>query len=560
MLPPHLDPLAPPEYCSPPAPSGHSCKQKRRPTLVVAYLRLKQEMSRSLRSSTGCTLCKTRRKKCDETKPQCLRCLASGRPCRYEYVRHPRSDGRRPKRTQPPPCSAPEGSAIGTQNVSAGLVDATAGSCFMPPISGESTAVPYSNVLGTSSNEICPNSNVVVPRGSVNPIFQPSAFPFHPWQQLPVLDLTSSSLASPDPALLTAGVIPVTTSLTPQELTMPWYKSEYQDQASDPEGVRPLLCTVLTLDKNVKDNTLPFVLHCYSQWAIARVFEPLKIAHAMREQVISQFSSKNTRTRTILIANVMDIFAKKLAIDGARKFILDQLVSDALTSGSSFMAETPSEPSLDRFNAMRTLGNMLETFALQIFTQPLAVCIQTLDCAAPIFRRACSEPAGQLVNLPNILLESNINLPYFANLDIIQSVTTGRPTYFQYEVPFSLEFTDLPLHGAHIIVLCKADAQDPRVIKAHRGFMRLVRGVKPRRNPDAHLSPPMVIAGVVTTKERDRETLRQRILGVQEFREQGTVGNDYMLQLEDVWARTRDEGRPAVWYDLRIACFRITGR
>ncbi|KAJ1304074.1 hypothetical protein OPQ81_008480 [Rhizoctonia solani] len=637
MLPPHLDPLAPPEYCSPPAPSGHSCKQKRRPTLVVAYLRLKQEMSRSLRSSTGCTLCKTRRKKCDETKPQCLRCLASGRPCRYEYVRHPRSDGRRPKRTQPPPCSAPEGSAIGTQNVSAGLVDATAGSCFMPPISGESTAVPYSNVLGTSSNEICPNSNVVVPRGSVNPIFQPSAFPFHPWQQLPVLDLTSSSLASPDPALLTAGVIPVTTSLTPQELTMPWYKSEYQDQASDPEGVRPLLCTVLTLDKNVKDNTLPFVLHCYSQWAIARVFEPLKIAHAMREQVISQFSSKNTRTRTILIANVMDIFAKKLAIDGARKFILDQLVSDALTSGSSFMAETPSEPSLDRFNAMRTLGNMLETFALQIFTQPLAVCIQTLDCAAPIFRRACSEPAGQLVNLPNILLESNINLPYFANLDIIQSVTTGRPTYFQYEVPFSLELcehvyrlqdsglqwhlgfpvqfvllfawinslcetsetsnnsqlvawieTNLPQIKVVIdesgdpllrigrmvvlecwrsavliylyMVLCKADAQDPRVIKAHRGFMRLVRGVKPRRNPDAHLSPPMVIAGVVTTKERDRETLRQRILGVQEFREQGTVGNDYMLQLEDVWARTRDEGRPAVWYDLRIACFRITGR
>ncbi|KEP45865.1 fungal zn(2)-cys(6) binuclear cluster domain protein [Rhizoctonia solani 123E] len=338
----------------------------------------------------------------------------------------------------------------------------------------------------------------------------------------------------------------------------------------------------------------------------------------MREQVIAQFSSDTTRNRTILIANVMDMFAKKQAIDDNSKTILNRLVLDGQQSGVYSTVTPPSfMPDWDRQNAMHRLDSMLEIFSLQVSTQSISACLQSLDYAAPVFRRACSEPPEQPVNLANLMLQSNLDLRHFVALDIIQSVTTGRPTYIRYEVPFSLELCEKIyqvqdgiglqwLHGfpdqfillfGWIISLCEmpggnnaeliawvetclpqirialdesgdpglrigrmvvqecwrfavliflymalgqAHADDPRVIRAQKGFMRLVRGVKPGRNPDAYLFAPIIIV-VATTLAQDQDTLRQRILGVRECTEPGTVGNDVMLELEDVWARARDQ-------------------
>ncbi|CAG5180958.1 uncharacterized protein ALTATR162_LOCUS9522 [Alternaria atra] len=38
-------------------------------------------MSRQLKVRTGCSVCKIRRVKCDETKPSCLKCTSTGRTC-----------------------------------------------------------------------------------------------------------------------------------------------------------------------------------------------------------------------------------------------------------------------------------------------------------------------------------------------------------------------------------------------------------------------------------------------------------------------------------------------
>ncbi|ELU43732.1 hypothetical protein AG1IA_02236 [Rhizoctonia solani AG-1 IA] len=108
------------------------------------------------------------------------------------------------------------------------------------------------------------------------------------------------------------------------------------------------------------------------------------------------------------------------------------------------------------------------------------------------------------------------------------------------------------------MAFCGASASDPRVARAQRGFMRLVRGVKPSRNPDAFLFIPIALVGIATIDEQDRSTIRQRILGVREHAEPETTGNQTLLMLEDIWARTRNEGRPAVWLDRGIARFRVT--
>ncbi|KAJ1305291.1 hypothetical protein OPQ81_000315 [Rhizoctonia solani] len=110
------------------------------------------------------------------------------------------------------------------------------------------------------------------------------------------------------------------------------------------------------------------------------------------------------------------------------------------------------------------------------------------------------------------------------------------------------------------MVLCGADASDSRVVRAQKIFMRLVKGIKPGRNPDAFLVGPMIIAGVATGKERDREVLRQRVLNVREYATPRTCAYESWMLVEDLWARTRAEGRAAIWSDLRISCFRVSGK
>ncbi|KAF8761876.1 hypothetical protein RHS01_01276 [Rhizoctonia solani] len=398
------------------------------------------------------------------------------------------------------------------------------------------------------------------------------------------------------------GMVPTTPDLTLQVSTANNLEDD-EDYDDDPEGVRNLLCLAPTLHKNVRDNSLPFVLQ-YSGWAIARVFDPLKLVDAMRDQVIQYFSSEDTRIRTILIANVMNKFLKSLTIDGIERSILDKLALTVRRNGIHFMATLPSDPALDRENAMRILDSMLEIFSLRTVTQSMATCFQSLDDAAPIFRRACIEPLGQPIDLSSILLNPNLNLRHFVTTDIVTTVTTGLPTYFQYKVSFSLELCEQMyrmqdkvglqwLHGfpdQFIMLIAwinslretpgasedtkliewieKAIQQirfatsrpsDP-LLRIGRGFMRLVRGVVQARTPDAFLFTPIVVAGFATIEESDRNVIRQRILGVRECAEPGTVGNNFMLMLEDVWTRTRDEGRVAVWSDSRLATFRVTGR
>ncbi|KAJ1311891.1 hypothetical protein OPQ81_010351 [Rhizoctonia solani] len=580
-----------------------------------------------------------RHKKCDETKPECMRCLASKKSCSYEYVEYPESEGHRVKRTKPAPRSTRE--LVAKNDLSSPFAISFTSSST-PSQSNDSTFLTRSVPLEKLSEEFYSSSDLAVPRAVADSLSLPS-IPSIPPKLLSDIGLISSSLTSLDLSRVPTGVqhpcdLISNTSDSTSQVFERFGLDKDSDDDNDPEEVQTILCRGLILDKNVKENTLPFVLYCYSQWAIASVFEPLQTMYRMRDQITAQFLSENPRTRIILIANVMNMFAKQFAIDGARKSILNHLDLEAKEAVAAFMAKPPCfVPALDRQNAIRTLDNKLEILALQLDTHPTSDCIQSLESAAPVFRRACLDLPGRPINLPNLLLDLSLNLRHFATLDIIMSVVTGLPTRFQYEVPFSLELCEriyqwqlqgnyglqwlygfpdqfimlfawintlsetpgasddagliswiesqLPQIKVAIdesgdpslrigrmvvleswrytaliylyLVLCKANADDPRVICVQKGFMRLIRGIKAGRNPDVYLLVPIGVAGMVTIDERDRNTLRQRILSVREYAERGTAGNDILLKLEDIWARTKDEGRAAVWSDMRIASSRL---
>ncbi|CAE6370478.1 unnamed protein product [Rhizoctonia solani] len=581
------------------------------------------------------------RKKCDETKPQCLRCLASGNNCVYEYVEYRGEDAHRIRRTKPGPRATFKSSSRSSSSVFVGPSESETSPMFMPYIPGDPTILDYSC---SSKASPPPHLSPTQSWGIINPAPRPLMSPA-PSYISPTTYTTGSSVTGLD-VQLQASVpqacdnIPVTYGSTSQSLIAPVSEDE-EDHTGDLEGVRHLLCMAPVMDMNVQDNSLPFVLQCYSNWIIARIFDPLKIAHAMRDQVIRSFSSETVRTRTILIANVMNKFARDLVIGNRERTILNSLALNVRRESSRFLAGSSLVASTNRGHAMRILDSMLEKqkiSTLQTSTLSMQACLQSFDDIAPIFRSACLEPPGQPVNLPNILLDPNLNLRHFATLDIVKSVASGQPTYFRYEVPFSLELCDQVsqmqdkvglqwLHGlpdqfmlllAWIMSLCEipgasedselvtwietivpqikivasqsgdpllrlgrtvvqecwrfavliylymafcgVSACDPRVVRAQKSFLRLVRGIKPARNPDAFIFIPMALAGLATIEERDCNTIRQRFLNVRECAEPGTTGNETLLILEDIWSRTRSEGRVAVWSDLGIARFRVIRR
>ncbi|QRW17213.1 Fungal specific transcription factor domain [Rhizoctonia solani] len=85
------------------------------------------------------------------------------------------------------------------------------------------------------------------------------------------------------------------------------------------------------------------------------------------------------------------------------------------------------------------------------------------------------------------------------------------------------------------MTLYGASAQDSRVVQARRTFMRLVDGTKQGHSPDGFMIVPMIIAGVVCIKRRDRDTVRKCIGGLRSSRYPVSIWNDILRMLEDVW-------------------------
>ncbi|QRW24522.1 Fungal specific transcription factor domain [Rhizoctonia solani] len=338
------------------------------------------------------------------------------------------------------------------------------------------------------------------------------------------------------------------------------------------------------MDKNVKQNTLPFVLQCYSRWALASVFERLKAVHIMKDRIAEHFSLEDTRSKTILAANQV----------------------------RSFLVATPSSAiASDNKNATHILENTLEKLDRYLLfkwgAQSSLACVLSMDEIALVVQRACCEPSGKLLSLSNILLSPSLNLRHFATLDILRSAVTGRPTYFKYEAQFSSTqydqifsqhdyglqwFYGFPDHfvmifawinslrgiegaGANaalisqvemevqraetVLGLVWAAANDPRVLRVVKNVTRLIKGAKSGHMPDAYLTPPITIVGLAAYREQDRYVVQQRMLNIVKCAKSKVVAKDLLLQLEDVWTRTRNEKRAAVWSDLRIAYLNVVG-
>ncbi|EUC60315.1 fungal-specific transcription factor domain protein [Rhizoctonia solani AG-3 Rhs1AP] len=416
---------------------------------------------------------------------------------------------------------------------------------------------------------------------------------------------------------------------------------EEEGKHDDPEGVKQLMWVSPTMDAHAPDNFLPSVLQNFAQWVPLVMFEPLRIIHCTKQLITGYFSSSDaSRARIMLVGRVLGMLLNNSVLDNKGQSIVYLLRTDLNRETSLYTSTRPSlEPGVARIQAGRLLIKHLENITMQAPVYPLSTIFCLLRDAAPIFRYACPDPPGLPVYLPGILMETGFDLRHFVSLDVVLSVTSGRPTSCEYEIGSSLELCDrllqyqeyygfqwlhgvpdqfilllawintlygrqlegvnvdprvlaqiesdlsnvelLPVdstdpalkigrtvvqecwrHAVYVylyMTLYGAHSKDPRVERALKGFMRLVNGINPGRNPDSFLAVPMIIAGVAASKQRDRVTIRRRILGLQECQNPASSWNDHVRILEDVWTRVSTEGRVAKWPDLKIACQKVTG-
>ncbi|CUA75597.1 Vacuolar protein sorting-associated protein 33 [Rhizoctonia solani] len=385
-----------------------------------------------------------------------------------------------------------------------------------------------------------------------------------------------------------------------------------KSEDDDHEGVKHAMRTTVMPDANVEANTLSFVLQSYAQWVNFMIFDPKNVVHVIREGVIAQFSSsQDNRTRVILLSNVFGALGKSPVLNSKVRSVVTYLSAEAHQSIVRFTSTEPAPlREIDMMNALKSIDLMMEVILLRRFGGSMSTIIGLMEAASPVFRRACPEPLGQLVNLPNILVSPSINLRHYAETDIMNATLLARPMFLRYDILYTPEINEqftgqqAGLHWLHgipdqliillawinmlhedlgtnvdpllisqiemevervkitpstsddplytirrfavqecwrlvvyihlYVTLCGAHAEDPRVVKFVKRFVRFLGGVKPARTVDTFLSLPIMFIGTFVSRKQDRDLLFRRLTTMQECTMPGRAGHDCLMVLCDI--------------------------
>ncbi|KAG9080417.1 hypothetical protein FRC06_006610 [Ceratobasidium sp. 370] len=111
--------------------------------------------------------------------------------------------------------------------------------------------------------------------------------------------------------------------------------------------------------------------------------------------------------------------------------VLENRVNNKLASLNSSQQSLAAVRTHDALDALR---DMHELIYVRSLSSRLADTMNLLRVAAPLYRRACSEPPGVPIQLLPRLLHPEPLLRHFPALDILLSLGTGQPMLFQYDL------------------------------------------------------------------------------------------------------------------------------
>ncbi|KAH7345547.1 hypothetical protein B0J17DRAFT_42801 [Rhizoctonia solani] len=109
------------------------------------------------------------------------------------------------------------------------------------------------------------------------------------------------------------------------------------------------------------------------------------------------------------------------------------------------------------------------------------------------------------------------------------------------------------------MAVCGDSSDTPRVKEAFRRHMRLLNGTTPGRLPDEFLLVTLQLISPAAQRQRDREVLKQRTLGLYTRDRTHVATSSFLFVMGDIWARADAEDRPIMWSDVAVSQKRLLG-
>ncbi|KAH7345534.1 hypothetical protein B0J17DRAFT_640233 [Rhizoctonia solani] len=419
----------------------------------------------STRSTTGCFACKSKHKKCDETKPHCLRCQKSRIECPgYTYIQDLNRPNRRPRTLPGPRTRVGQSQVTALQHTPFAKTEepdlqvqvqgqlppgydlVTSQTSYNPVVANAGTFLETINasnqrVLSSSSNRLLQDSSNNL--GASHRVTVDTAPPPHMVLATPMAAGQASlleamfSLGQPPGRVSPPRPLqPYTDSNAP--LISKWLQpnSDKQDNPTtrdgeDPGGAANVIRHELVLDKTAESNALPFVLQAYATWIRRLAFDPLKLTDIAREFVFSHFEDgEQSRWIIALLSNIGSRVGSEESVEGEHSPLLSMLQ----TAVRRRLGDVRSRPHPRRSELVRALNSALEAIVMHFYTTPPNEAIALIQEATPIFRQLCPEPPGEPIDLRSLLQHPMCCLPRYAQMDITSSLATDMPTTFRYEI------------------------------------------------------------------------------------------------------------------------------
>ncbi|CUA71766.1 Sterol regulatory element-binding protein ECM22 [Rhizoctonia solani] len=451
------------------------------------------------RSLTGCFTCKRRKKKCDEHKPHCLRCVNGGFKCEG----YPAFEGRIRRVTfnsSTDPASEQSTSGTEPPETPTNSTSVTFSSEYPYLVGSERSSDPVerSSSHGTTSlTDWSPSTQ----RSSAGGVPHTESLSFKENLDETQL-LTVGSPRGPENFDLYAAQTPLPKSSSPRSLSLSGFGQSSLSSSSTSSnpplilnhGQTSLLDSIFSL-AHPQDQTFELVEYDQANPSPGFVHGPywpssplINDADTMPydekdpegiKYIICRSPTPDPNTRSNALPFVLQSYARwvnfvvfeplKVA-DSIREGVIMQFASSPEVrtriclianvigklskapeldkKGVSIVSMLRSEahqniqhfhskkPASEREIDMQSALRMLDSM---MEASPLLSVIALMEAIAPVFRRACPDPPEKLVNLPNILASPGLNLQHFAATDVIISVTTARPMFFKYDVQCSPE-------------------------------------------------------------------------------------------------------------------------
>ncbi|CUA67889.1 hypothetical protein RSOLAG22IIIB_07579 [Rhizoctonia solani] len=404
---------------------------------------------------------------------------------------------------------------------------------------------------------------------------------------------------------------------TSPQLTQASQLDDDVDGSDDLEEVQAAVIGFLSLDPTVESNGLAFVLQGCGTWVSYSAFQPLSVAQVARNDIIRTYvMGEKPRQILHLVINTVNelvrsaeydpaesrcfraaeaIFRQRLAEAGTRiesSHGLNQQQANEVMLFISFMqlvAPIFRRACPDPLDGLINLPTLFATthpifqhyirmdaFLAMLTVRPMffryTVCF-TPEAPESLFSRvegsysACrfgiSDRLIMMFAYMNGLFEDfGSYVPQYLIDELEQDIKRMKPIVGALTEPFlmigRMAVQQAWFQAALIYLymgLCGCDSTDGRVVTVRSRFHKLLASTKPRRIIDSFLVLPLVLLGVATESQEERNMIRRRMLAVPECARPGRMGNDFVRILENIWSKRR----PMVWSDLRQACWEVAG-